>query len=330
MPLSPRATAAPLAFVALLFACDRTKAPEPAPASPAPSASSATAAFDAGSLAVSHPAPARVVAIGDLHGDLEATRKVLRLAGAIDASDAWIGKDLVVVQTGDEIDRGDDDRTILDLFDRLAESAKKAGGDVIALVGNHELMNAAFDFRYVTPGAFTAFTDVPGTPPAAAPGGTIDATQRGRAAAFAPGGPYAMRLAKRPVVARVGDSVFVHGGVLPKHVRYGLDRANEETRAWLEGKGREPSRTVMGEDGLVWTRAYSGAPGREECAALDEALGLLHAKRLVMGHTPQKPGIQPACNDHAWRIDVGLAKFYGGPVQALELRGDAVKVLALP
>ena len=36
-------------------------------------------------------APTRIVAIGDLHGDLDAARAALRLAGAIDAQDRWIG-----------------------------------------------------------------------------------------------------------------------------------------------------------------------------------------------------------------------------------------------
>ena len=49
--------------------------------------------------------------------------------------------------------------------------------------------------------------------------------------------------------------------------------------------------------------------------------------RMVMGHTPQKPDISPTCNDKAWRIDVGMSKFYGGPIEVLELRGDAAKVL---
>ena len=35
------------------------------------------------------------MAIGDLHGDLSAARTALRLAGAIDSTDTWIGGDLV-------------------------------------------------------------------------------------------------------------------------------------------------------------------------------------------------------------------------------------------
>ncbi len=134
------------------------------------------------------------------------------------------GGTLTIVQTGDEIDRGDDDRKILDLFERLKTDAKKAGGEVIALAGNHELMNAAFDFRYVTPGGFAAFSDLhlPAAPPLAIH--EIDSTQWGRAAAFMPGGPYATKIAERPVIVKIGANIFTHGGVLPKHVKYGLDR----------------------------------------------------------------------------------------------------------
>src|SRR5262249_39278576 len=155
----------------------------------------------AGALSVSKPAPERVVAIGDLHGDLEATRRAFRLAGAIDDKDAWSGGKLVVVQTGDTIDRGDDDRKILDFIERLKGEASKAGGEVVALVGNHEIMNAELDFRYVTGGGFSAFSDVtPKDDSAAVAASKVGGTERGRAAAFLPGGPYAQMLARRPVV----------------------------------------------------------------------------------------------------------------------------------
>ncbi len=319
-----------LTICAAPLSCDRRPTPGPAPA-PAASKTQPVEgqeAEDTGTLGRPQPAPERVVAIGDLHGDLEAARRVLGLAGAIDANGGWIGKNLVVVQTGDQIDRGDDDRKILDFFEKLAGEAKEKGGEIRSLLGNHEVMNAMFDFRYVTAGGLSAFTDIRANVPRVE---GLEAVQRGRAAAFAPGtGPYAAMLAKRPVMTRVGDSLFVHGGILPKHVRYGLDRINASTRAWLEGKETQPLPILVAEDGPIWTRMYSAAPSREDCQKLDEVLRLLHAKRLVMGHTVQKPKISAACDDRAWRIDVGLAKVYGGPVQALEIRGDVVTVLASP
>jgi hypothetical protein len=272
--------------------------------------------------------PARIVAMGDLHGDLAAARKALRLAGAIDAKDAWIGGKLVVVQTGDAVDRGDDDRAILDLLERLKGEAAKAGGELVAMSGNHEIMNASFDFRYVTPGAFTTFADVaPKNGEVATALSQMAPESRGRAAAFAPGGPYAAMIARRPVIHRIGDTMFVHGGILPKHVTYGIDRLNSETSAWLLGEKSEPPRQLTGEDGPIWTRMYSAAPGAEECATLTKTLGMLGAKRMVMGHTVQRNGVTTACDSKAWRIDVGMSKFYEGPIQAIAIEGDVVTVL---
>lgn len=323
---SVRAWAVSFGFVALA-ACNSTKPREEAPpAAAAPSPPKTARA--AGALALAKPAPERVVAIGDLHGDLDATRRAFRLAGAIDGTDAWIGGKLVVVQTGDLIDRGDDDRKVLDFTERLKSEATKAGGDLVALVGNHEIMNVDLDFRYVTRGAFAAFSDVtPKSESIAQTAASFGTDERGRASAFLPGGPYARMLAPRPVVARVGDSIFVHGGILPKHVRSGLDDINEGTRKWLLGESRSRPKELAASDGPLWTRMYSAAPSASECATLDEALKALSAKRMVMGHTPQKPDINAACGGKAWRIDVGMAKYYGGPIQVLELRGDDVKVL---
>jgi hypothetical protein len=314
-----------LAGLAGCGGCERS--PEPV------SGASGAASASSGSSARVHlreagPAPARLVAIGDLHGDLEAARKVLRLAGAIDEKDAWSGGKLVVVQTGDAIDRGDDDRAILDMLERLKGEAAKAGGELVAMSGNHEIMNASFDFRYVTPPAFASFAEVKASSDGAAEAlAHLEASSRGRAAAFAPGGPYATMIARRPVIYRSGDTVFVHGGVLPKHVKFGIDRINDETAAWLLGRQSEPPRLLAQEDGPIWTRMYSAAPGREECATLAETLSMLGAKRMVMGHTVQRGGVSPACDGKGWRIDVGLSKFYGGPTQALAIEGDVVTVL---
>lgn len=322
----PRWTAVALALA--LAACGKT--PEPT-GKPAPSVTSgrATAAQTAPqgepiAIQAKYPAPKRLVAIGDLHGDLDATRRALKLAGAIDDADAWVGGELVVVQTGDDVDRGDDDRAVLDLLDRLRDEAKAKGGMLLVLNGNHELMNASLDFRYATEASKRAFDELAAPRRAAVP--AVPEGVRGRANAFFPAGPYAKRLAERPLVAIVGDSVFVHGGVLMKHVDYGLDRMDGEVRGWLRGDGSPPA-VVLSEDGPVWTRLYSAQPGKRECDELGRVLARLGSKRMVMGHTPQRPDITSACDERAWRIDTGMSKHYGGRVEALEITGETVRVL---
>lgn len=278
-------------------------------------------------------APKRVVAIGDVHGDLQATRAALRLAGAIGSdSDTWIGADLVVVQTGDQLDRGDDEQAILDLFETLVAQAESAGGAVHVLNGNHEFMNVAGDLRYVTEGGLADFEGVPGLNVADARVTHLPPKARARMAAFVPGGPYASVLAKRNTVVIVGRTVFVHGGVLPQHVAKGvpdLDKLNADARAWLWGKadGADAiAAQIMAPDSVVWTRVYAGDDAKT-CETLVQTLNLLDADRLVVGHTVQQAGITSGCDERLWRIDVGMAKHYGGKPQVLAIDGDTVRVV---
>ncbi len=302
-------------MVAVPFAalgCDASSAGRAPHAEPARAVASAapTAAAVKAHVETRYPAADRVVAIGDLHGDVKAARAALKVAGVFDGAH-WSGGKTVLVQTGDVLDRGDNEKEILDLLEQVGGEAEKAGGRVLALNGNHELMNAAGDFRYVTPGGFAAF-----------------AGRDGRAAAFAPGGREALRFAKHPVAAIVGDSVFVHGGVLPKYADGGaLAKLNDDVASWLAGGDRGGARILDDQDGPVWTRRYSDAPDEAACKLLDQALALLGAKRMVVGHTVMKT-ITPACGEKLWRIDVGMAAFYGGRPEALEiLRGGEVRAL---
>lgn len=268
-----------------------------------------------------------MVAIGDIHGDLSALRGALRLAGAIDGDDHWIGKALTVVQTGDQIDRGDQDREVLDVLDALEARAKAAGGALYVLLGNHELMNARFDFRYVTRRSFDAFDEFRSR--AGALVGHLPEPELGRAAAFMPGAAYALKLSRHLVVAKVGDSLFAHGGVLPVHVDYGLGRINREASAFLAGSSRELPPILTDEEAPVWMRDYGGPEvTAEACEALGRALAQVGAKRLVIGHTVQEHGITSACNDRLFRIDIGLSAFYGvKPPQVLEVTAAGARIL---
>ena len=276
-----------------------------------------------------YPAPPRIVAIGDLHGDLDACRRALRLAGAIDEQDGWIGGDLVVVQTGDQLDRGDQEQAILDLLARLTLEAAAVGGAVHVLNGNHELMNVALDLRYATPGGFEDFRDAGVVvDPADSLLLRFDESQRPRAAAFRPGGAYARLLGARNTVTILGDNVFVHAGVLPEHVDKGLEAVNGEIRAWMLGEGPNPLWAHKGCCSPVWARLYSVDVNDQACDSLSAVLTRLSAKRMVVGHSIQKDGIATYCDGKVWCIDVGMAAVYGGALQVLQIEGDSVAVLS--
>jgi hypothetical protein len=266
----------------------------------------------------------RVVAIGDIHGDLGALRAALRTAGAIDARDAWIGGALTVVQLGDLIGRSDEERQVLDFVFDLQRRARMAGGTVHALIGNHEVFGGRLDNQAIGPNPFPGWEGVPGLrlddprlrhlPPIA----------RARGAALMPGGPYARRIAEFPVVLTLRQTVFVHGGVVPRWARYGVDRINREVRDWLLGHTGEPDSALGVDDGdrVMWTRQFSAGVTAEDCALLEASLGILGARRMIVAHTVQDR-IASACGGRVWAIDVGMSRAYGGRVEVLEILDDS-------
>lgn len=267
-----------------------------------------------------------MVTFGDVHGDAGAARGALKLAGVLDDADTWIGGTTQVVQVGDQLDRGDDEREILDLFEDLQTQAAAAGGAFHPLLGNHEVMNVELDLRYVTDGGFADFADVPYDRTDALVMGYPE-EQRGRVSAFRPGGMYAVQLADHKVILQLGGTIFVHGGVLPEHVDFGIDRINEETGAWMLGHGA-PSDPMGSGDAPIWSRHYSDDPDDSDCALLDEVLTATGADRMVVAHTVQEDGINPACSDQVWRVDVGMAAYYGGTPEVLEIIDGELNIIS--
>jgi len=266
----------------------------------------------------------RVVAIGDIHADLGALRTALRTAGAINARDEWVGGALTVVQLGDLIGRSDEEKQVLDFVFDLQRRARQAGGMVHALIGNHEVFGGRLDNQAVGPNPFPAWETVPGLrlddprlrhlPPYA----------RARGAALMPGGPYARQIAELPVVLKLGQTVFVHGGVVPRWARYGIDRINREVRDWLMGLTAEPDSAQGVDDGdrVMWTRQFSANVTSADCALLEQSLKLLGARRMIVAHTVHAE-ITARCDGRVWAVDVGMSRAYGGHVEVLEIVNDS-------
>src|SRR5678816_532581 len=69
----------------------------------------------------------RVVAVGDVHGNLEGFTAVLKMSGLIDDQGQWTGGRTTLVQLGDLIDRGPKSRAVLDFVIALQPEASRRG-----------------------------------------------------------------------------------------------------------------------------------------------------------------------------------------------------------
>ena len=265
----------------------------------------------------------RVVAIGDIHADIGALRRALQAAGAIDARGEWIGGALTVVQLGDLIGRSDEEREVLDFIFDVQRRAARAGGAVHALIGNHEVFGGRVDNQAVGRSPFAAYENMPDLRRNDPRLRVLPPEERARGAALMPGGPYAKRIAAFPTILKLRETVFVHGGVVPRWARYGIDRINREVSQWLLGLAPEPDSALGVDDGdrVMWTRQFSSEVGAADCEALGESLRILGARRMIVAHTVQ-PEITARCDGRVWAVDVGMSRYYGGPIQVLEIVDD--------
>ena len=299
----------------------------------------------------------RIVAIGDLHGDYTNYMATLKAAGLVDKKGKWSGGKTHLVQTGDIPDRGPDTRKIIDHITKLAKQAKKKGGRVHSLIGNHEAMNVYGDLRYVSDGEYEAFVTrnsaalrdrvfevhvqrlEAGDPEGFAalmgggdyraqwnvkhPLGWVEHRQAWDPA-WNPEGEYANWVLDKKVAIRINDNLFLHGGISGFYCQNSLDSMTEQVVGNLRQFTPGNAGILEDEFGPLWFRGLSGV----EPAALDETVDaiLAHHKisHIVVGHTPTRGVIWPRYDSKVIMIDSGIASAYGGHVAYLEITPEGL------
>ena len=311
------------------------------------------------------PAKKRIIAIGDTHGDYEATINTLKVAKLIDDELNWVAEpqDTVVVQLGDQIDRCrpyihkcidenatiDDEASdikILKLFTDLHLKALKVGGAVYSLLGNHEVMNVQGKLSYVSKkgldefGQYTDFNK-----------NTIKFKSgwEGRQFAFKAGNELAQFLAcTRQSAIIIGSFLFVHAGIVPGLLKkYNLKKkedlvlVNKVIKLWLLGLVKENKIKTLLDDHNIspfWPRIFGNIPPNKssnfkDCKVLDNVFETFKIDGMIVGHTPQfftnKTGINGTCDGRLWRTDHGSSKAFAGFDVFYSKRDRQVQVLEI-
>jgi len=220
----------------------------------------------------------RVVAIGDVQCAVNTVASLLQGLGLIDEHRNWSGGDTILVQTGDLVDGGENPQDTLDLFMRLQDEAAAAGGRVVVLMGNHEVMNIIGELgsvNYMTYGQFAdpdaenrqrqAFDDYVAwrqrraeeiNGPEFAIGDNFEAEWMAAhplgwveyVESMRPEGVYGAWLRTLPMAIEIDDVLYIHGGISPE--MKGTDIAAMNRQAAGEIAYFDNARASMVEEGL--------------------------------------------------------------------------------
>jgi hypothetical protein len=83
---------------------------------------------------------ARIWAVGDIHGARQRLLELLNEAGIVDAQQHWAAGGATGICIGDYFNRGEDGAGVALLLQRLQQQARRAGGELIPLLGNHDVL----------------------------------------------------------------------------------------------------------------------------------------------------------------------------------------------
>ena len=264
-------------------------------------------------------------------------------------------------------DRGPDTRKIIAFLQKLAIQARKQGGEVHTLLGNHEAMNTYGDLRYVSAGEFAAFAgrespkwrdryyenvlaDLKSREPvrfatlpgdfrqawdAAHPLGWVE-HQRAWNPKWNPQGEYFLWAMQDKVAIQINNLVFLHGGISASYCRNSLASLTEKARAALRASDPATPNVLTDAMGPLWYRGLAGVAPVASVETVEAILDQHKARHIVIGHTPTAGAIWPSYAGRVIQVDAGLSAHYGGHLAWLEvtptamLAGYRAEKLALP
>lgn len=293
----------------------------------------------------------RIVAIGDVHGDLDRFIDVLSMAGLVDDAQRWTGGRTHLVQLGDVTDRGSRSPMVIDVLIRLEREARQAKGRVWCLIGNHEAMRLQGDLRFVAPAEYEIFRTRKSEQERekyfqrelALSQAQGDSGQRtdlalgyrqrwekehplGQAEllhAFSAAGLYGKWILQQRAALKLGDSLFIHGGISAKYSEWSEARINDRIRQdILLPVSPSPQENVTQDpSGPLWYRGLA-QDGEESIApVVEEILARHKVKRIVIGHTPTSTGVVSRLHGKIILADVGLSQYFGARRACLVLEG---------
>jgi hypothetical protein len=248
--------------------------------------------------------PQRLIAISDIEGNFNGFSSFLKNNNIIDNKFNWIfGKNHLVL-IGDFVDRGKKVTQVLWLIYKLENQAQKHGGKVHYILGNHEIMNFQGNSSY-NQNKYKRVAQL------------ISKKEDLKIATqylYSHKTELGKWLRSKNVIEKIGNYIFVHGGISPEILKYKIHisninqivRENWDKDLYNEEENNKVENFVTGKKGVYWYRGlatdykdYNKITQTE----LNQVLDFYAANKIIFGHT-LKNDISKEFNGKLIGIDV--------------------------
>jgi hypothetical protein len=248
---------------------------------------------------LSIPSPKKLFAISDLEGEFDTMVHLLQVNGVIDHALNWSYSSGHLVLIGDMVDRGNNVVPLLWLIYKLEGEAKLAGGDIHFILGNHE--------RYLLDGRTKSV--------ASKYYGTFRTTDLSQRELWSEKSELGRWLRSKPVMLKVGSTLFVHAGISPKVLGMNptlqsVDKEAENNfvtddiiRRTIDGSVIHDADGLLFYRGLALDRSADDLGEKASTTHVNQVLEKFKVDRIAIGHT-LATNISHDYNEKVIRVDV--------------------------
>lgn len=241
----------------------------------------------------------QILAISDLEGNFGTFRDFLIAQEVMSLDLEWqFGRGHLVL-VGDMVDRGVATTQLLWLVYKLEQEARRAGGQVHYIIGNHEIKNMQGNFT----SANEKYIHIAGI------------LGKQQADLFGPDALIGRWMASKNTVERINGVLFAHGGLQPQlaEIKLDLPEINEKIRHYYRqmyypGVADEATeKLISSREGPAWYRGYF----RDDLGDQDvqSVLDAFAASAIVVGHTLQFK-VNEEFDKRVYGIDVKHPSYY--------------------
>ena len=235
-----------------------------------------------------------ILALSDIESGYRTFRDFLITNKVIDAQLNWTFEKGHLVLVGDFMDRGYSTTQVLWFIYKLEQEAKKYGGKVHFILGNHELYNLQGKYESASPKYY----------------GVASILGKQHHDLYGTNSFLGKWLSSKNTIERINGILFTHGGIHPDITNYRttLQEINQINRAnYRKPYFPKPEKCLeqllrSSKTGICWYRGYFRDDLEQE--EVEKGINMFDAKAVVVGHTIQ------------WHVN----KHYNGKVIAIDVK----------